>query len=117
MHTCKTDPWVGHVWQTRDHRQLKLRGRYIVGIAGAPGSGKTTAARAVCDRVNQQYAAGRQDGSAAEAAVVVPMDGTAPPPPGVKILILEGRWRMVVECLIYDIGVNGIHSNGKEAGL
>eukprot|EP00884_Botryococcus_braunii_P006769 jgi/Botrbrau1/16093/Bobra.7_2s0060.2 len=49
--------------------------QYIVGIAGAPGSGKTTAAHSVCERINEQWAASQQEGLAAQAAVVVPMDG------------------------------------------
>ncbi|ANF32336.1 nucleoside/nucleotide kinase family protein [Leifsonia xyli] len=42
-------------------------GRAVLGIAGSPGSGKTTLARAVADRANELAGAG--------AAVHLPMDG------------------------------------------
>ena len=44
-------------------------GRVLVGIAGSPGSGKTTLARAVVERVNARA------GSAAPVAAYLPMDG------------------------------------------
>uniref|UniRef100_A0A914QK41 Phosphoribulokinase/uridine kinase domain-containing protein n=1 Tax=Panagrolaimus davidi TaxID=227884 RepID=A0A914QK41_9BILA len=41
--------------------------RILIGIAGPPGSGKTTTAKNVCDKLNQKQGA--------EIAVVMPMDG------------------------------------------
>lgn len=46
--------------------------KYIIGIAGAPGSGKSTTAAAVCSMLNQRCAAA---GLGQDCAVVVPMDG------------------------------------------
>jgi len=47
--------------------------RLLVGLAGAPGSGKTTTAYAVVERVNRLAAAASSD--AAPFAAVLPMDG------------------------------------------
>ncbi len=41
--------------------------RRIIGIAGVPGSGKTSLAMAVCQRINQQ--------TGMETAIQVPMEG------------------------------------------
>lgn len=48
-------------------RASKERSRFLVGVAGVPGGGKSTLAREVCHRIN--------DAAGSEVAVNVPMDG------------------------------------------
>lgn len=45
--------------------------RYIVGVAGGPGSGKTEFAREVCDDVNSRWSSSH----GTEVATVISMDG------------------------------------------
>lgn len=50
--------------------------RYMVAIAGVPGSGKSTAAAEVSRRLNERREGTAQpDGCAAPCAIAVPMDG------------------------------------------
>ena len=49
--------------------------RYMVGIAGVPGSGKSTTAHAVCAKINSM----RPRLDKRHVAVVVSMDGTSMP--------------------------------------
>lgn len=60
--------------------------RYLVAIAGMPGSGKSTAAAEVARRLNERRDAGPQptaidgggiDGGGQPTAIAVPMDGGA----------------------------------------
>ncbi|OAV87035.1 hypothetical protein PTTG_29608 [Puccinia triticina 1-1 BBBD Race 1] len=51
------------------------RGRFLVGIAGRPGSGKTTVARALCVLINRHYRASEPAAEDADVAVVVGLDG------------------------------------------
>lgn len=46
--------------------------RYIVGVAGGPGSGKTEFAREVCQEVNERWRKVNHDG---DVATVIGMDG------------------------------------------
>lgn len=50
-------------------KQAEQKARYIVAIAGPPGSGKTTLAAKLCCQLNQQSAKTIQE------SVVLPMDG------------------------------------------
>ncbi|CAG9994400.1 unnamed protein product [Clonostachys byssicola] len=52
-----------------DLRSGSAHSRVVIGIAGVPGSGKTTLATAVASRINQIQ------GSAEDLAVSIPMDG------------------------------------------
>ncbi|KAJ7536684.1 hypothetical protein O6H91_12G077600 [Diphasiastrum complanatum] len=48
--------------------------KYLIGIAGSPGAGKSTVAKEVASRVNKLWSA-RNSTESAEIAIVVPMDG------------------------------------------
>jgi len=62
---------VSEEWAARAEELLRAAhgGRVLVGIAGSPGSGKTTLARAVVERVNDRA------GGAHPVAASLPMDG------------------------------------------
>ncbi len=50
------------------------RQRYIVGVAGCPGSGKSTLSKRLCTKLNAKFSEGGGS-SEGSVAVVVPMDG------------------------------------------
>lgn len=49
--------------------------RYVVGIAGCPGSGKSTLSRRLCTKINTKFSESGPQGADNNVAVVVPMDG------------------------------------------
>ena len=62
------------------------RARVLIGIAGTPGSGKSTTAAAVCRLLNSDRFLG------SERSIVVPMDGTPETPSdGPLLYSADGR--------------------------
>ena len=76
MHLQILDPFPEHQEDVYQHLAARAaamhaarRGRVLIGIAGAPGSGKSTTAASVCRLLNSNSFLG------SERCIVVPMDG------------------------------------------
>ena len=65
---------VDHILQHDDETWAPLLGRVVVGIAGVPGSGKTTVAAQVVARIQKRLGTTSED----NPAVAISMDGDLP---------------------------------------